>query len=62
MLSQAQKEYLRVGWRNCPVGEKKIIMAEFIREYGDDPGWEAWLIFLQDRLDIPGCDEPLMMS
>jgi len=62
MLSQKQKEHLRDGWRNCPTGEKKIIMAEFIREYGDDPGWEAWLVFLQDRLEIPGYDESFAVS
>ncbi|SHO50036.1 hypothetical protein [Desulfopila aestuarii] len=62
MLSQEQKENLRAGWRNCPAGEKKVIMAEFIREYGDDPGWEAWLVFLQDRLEIPGYEESFAVS
>ena len=62
MLSQKQKESLRTGWRNCPTGEKKVIMAEFIREYGDDPGWEAWLTFLQERLEIPAYDDTYGLS
>jgi hypothetical protein len=62
MLSQQQKDFLRVEWRNCPAGEKRLIMAEFIREYGDDPGWEAWLIFLQERLDLPLHDESMGLS
>lgn len=54
MLSQQEKDNLRVEWRNCPAPEKRSIMADFIREYGDDPGWEAWLMFLKDRLP-EGC-------
>jgi len=33
-------------------------MAEFICEYGDEPGWETWLTFLQERLILPRCEEP----
>ena len=62
MLSAEQKENLRVEWRSCPVSEKKVIMAEFIREFGDDPGWDAWLAFLGDRLNIPGFEESIGMS
>jgi len=57
MLSRKQKDDLRIEWRNCSADEKQVIMAEFIREYGDEPGWEAWLIFLRERLLLPGCDD-----
>lgn len=57
MLSLEQKQHLRVEWRSCPTSEKKELMAEFIREYGDDPGWEAWLAFLGERLNISDYEE-----
>lgn len=50
MLSQQEKDNLRVEWRNCPAAEKRTIVAEFILKYGDDPGWETWLAFLRERL------------
>lgn len=59
MLSQQEKDNLRSEWRNCPAGEKRSIMAEFIREYGDDPGWETWLMFLNERLPGQYCEESL---
>jgi len=62
MLSHKQKEDLRVEWRNCPANEKQVLMAEFIRECGDDPGWDAWLMFLQERLGIPCYDDLPGMS
>lgn len=62
MLSHEQKENLRAEWRNCPSREKKEIMADFIREYGDDPGWEAWMAFLLERLNLLGCEEHVRMS
>lgn len=53
MLSYRQKEDLRVEWRNCQTDEKQMLMAEFIRESGDDLGWDAWLTFLQERFGLP---------
>ncbi len=62
MLSHEQKENLRVEWRSCPAYEKKEIMADFIREYGDDPGWETWMAFLGQRLNLLGYEENVGLS
>lgn len=39
-----------------------MIMAEFIREYGSDPGWDEWLVFLGRRLNSFCYGESLRIS
>lgn len=62
MLSPEQVNDIVVEWGVTPARDKAEIIAEFMDEHGSEPGWETWLLFLQERLNISGYWEPVGLA
>jgi hypothetical protein len=54
MLTSEQIDRLIAEWKLFPVTEKSVVLAEFLKEYGENAVWEEWVTFLQERPELEG--------
>lgn len=52
MLTAKQIDDLIAEWRLLSVRKKSELLAEFLKEYGEQAEWEEWLSYLRERAEM----------
>lgn len=54
MHTSEKIDKLIAEWKLLPASDKQVVLAEFLKEYGEHASWEEWLTFLKEKPELEG--------